>query len=156
MRELLRFSNKMKRKQFFGQYGSSIRFPVECLLNETEENPKELYKQMSSMLNDLEDTQDSTKQVKTHRIMTECYFVSVRKIIQDFVPKRIKHRMLQTVLTAFENRMHQEVFVPYVIQRAFDKVLIEEESVKEDRLRTEEMLKAVDEALNIMVEIQII
>lgn len=157
MREILMYSNKLKTIHIYDHSRDNVGHSVENLSNnEIQENPKELFKQMSSILNDLEDTKNSTKQVKTHRILTKCYFVSVRKIVQDFVPKLIKHRMLQTVLIAFENRMNQEVFVPYVVQRTFDKVLNEEESVKEDRLKTEEMLKAVNEALNIMVEIQII
>lgn len=155
MREIVKYANRLKKRHFLRHYGSNATFPVECLQNETEEDPKELYKQMFATIGDLEDTQDTTKQVKSHRILTECYFVFVRRIVQDFVPKRIKHRMLQTVLTTFESRLQQEVLVPYVVERAFDRVLVEEESVKEDRQKAEEMLKAVHKALDIMVEIQI-
>lgn len=156
MREIVRLSNKIKKTNYLWRHGSNPKITVEYLPTGHEEDPKELSKLMFDALNDLEDTDESTKQVKTHRILTECYFNTVRKVVQDFVPKCIKHRMLQTVLSTFESRMHQEVFVPYVVERAFDRVLVEEESVKEDRQKTEEMLKTVDKALNIMVEIQII
>ncbi|VVC44003.1 Dynamin GTPase effector,Dynamin-type guanine nucleotide-binding (G) domain,Dynamin, GTPase region [Cinara cedri] len=154
MREILRFSNQRKKERLLEQFGPNVKLSAEY--NEYEEDPKELSKQMLATLNNLEDTSNSTKEVKAHRILVECYFVSVRKIVQDFVPKRIKYKMLQKVLDTFESRMHQEVFVPYVVEQAFDRVLVEEESVKEDRVKAEEMLKAVDKALNIMVEIQII
>lgn len=156
MKEIVRYSNKIKKTNFLWRHRSSPKMQVEYLQNEYEEDPNELSKLMFYLLNDLEDTEESTKQVKTHRLLVECYFITVRKIVLDFVPRRIKHRMLHTVLNTFESRMHQEIFVPYVVERAFDKVLVEEESVKEDRQKTEEMLKAVDKALNIMVEIQII
>lgn len=156
MQEIMRFSNREKKENFIKVHGPHTKMSADYFRNESEENPKKLSELMLSILNNLADTNDCTKQVKAHRILVECYFLSIRKIVRDFVPKCIKHRMVQTVLTTFENRMHQEVFVPYMVERAFDRVLVEEESFKEDRMKTEEMLKAVDKALNIMVEIQII
>lgn len=159
MHEIVRRSNRLKRKHFQHKYGPNVKVPVEFQRDETEDDPRELFRLVSGALHDLDDASDDGgggKQVKWHRVLAECYFAFVRGVVQDYVPKRIKHRMVHTVLAAFESRMHAEVFVPYVVDRAFDRVLVEEDGAKEDRLKAEEMLKAVDKALDIMVEIQVI
>jgi len=122
---------------------------------EDEENLKiQQFKQMLSGLNDLDNTVETSKQVKIHRCLTQCYFDFIREIIQDFVPKRIHHKMVKLILDDFEHHLDEFVFTPYVLNRSFDEVLVEEDGVIEDRNRVEKMLDAVNKALKNMVDIQ--
>ncbi|XP_003241122.1 dynamin-1-like protein [Acyrthosiphon pisum] len=120
-----------------------------------EENLKiQQFKQMLSGLNDLDNTIETSKQVKIHRCLTQCYFDFIREIVRDFVPKRIHHKMVKLILDDFEHHLDEFVFTPYVLNRSFDEVLVEEDSVIEDRNRVEKMLDAVNKALKNMVDIQ--
>lgn len=119
-----------------------------------EERTKQLFKQILSGLNDLDETLESSKQVKMHRYLTRCYFEFVRKNVRDFVPKRIIFRMVKYIVNNIDHYMHQFVFTPYVVNRSIDQVLVEVESVIEDRNRADQMLNAVNKALKNMVDIQ--
>lgn len=119
-----------------------------------EERTKQLFKQILSGINDLDETLESSKQVKMHKNLTRCYFDFVRKIVRDFVPKRVLHKMVNHVLNNVDHYMHDFVFMPYVVNRSMDQVLTEEESVVDDRNRAEQMLIAVNKALKTMMDIQ--
>lgn len=113
-------------------------------LNDSKKN----FSQMINYLNDIETDEDD------FQTLIQCYFDHIRSIVGDFVPKHINRKMLQIVLTILESRMHQEVFVPYMTEKVFDQVLFEEESVKKDHRKLSIMLKAVHNALKIMIEIK--
>lgn len=117
------------------------------------ERIKQLFKQLLSGRNDIE-TLESSKQVKMHRNLTNCYFKYVMKIVQDFVPKRIIHKMVNYVVNNIDHYMHDLVFTPYVVNRVIDQVLVEEQQVIDDRNRAVLMLGAVNKALKSMADIQ--
>jgi len=119
-----------------------------------EERTKQLFKQILSGLNDLDETLESSKQVKMHRDLTRCYFEFVRKNVRDFVPKRIIYKMVNHVLDNIDHYMHEYVFTPYVVNRSIDQVLIEEDTIVYERNRTEKLLHAVNKALKSMMDIQ--
>lgn len=119
-----------------------------------EERTKQLFKQILSGVNDLDETLESSKQVKLHRNLTHCYFEVVRKNVRDFVPKRIIHKMVNYVLDNIDHCMHEYVFTPYVVNRCIDQVLVEEETIVDERNQTEHLLNAVNKALKTMMDIQ--
>ncbi|XP_050063687.1 dynamin-1-like protein [Aphis gossypii] len=118
------------------------------------ENYIQLFKQMLSGINDLDNDIETSKQVKIHKSLTQCYFDFIKEIIRDFVPKRIHHKMVKLVLETFEQELDEKVFTPYVINRSFEEVMTEEEGVIDERQKIEEMLNAVNIALKNMVDIQ--
>lgn len=120
----------------------------------SEEQKKHLFQQMLCGLNDLDVDTDKSKHVKMHKHLTKCYFDFIRKQVRDFVPKRIKHKMINLVLKDFENRLQNDLFTVYIINKSVDEVLIEEDEVVEDRLQTEKLLDAVKKALQNMIDIQ--
>jgi len=124
--------------------------------NEKKESEKkiQLFKQMLSGLNDSDNNIETSKQVKIHKSLTQCYFDFMRETIGDFVPKRIQHKMVKLVLDTFEQELDEKVFTPYVINRSFEEVMTEEEDVIDERQKIEEMLNAVNIALKNMVDIQ--
>jgi len=124
--------------------------------DEREENENQIqqFKLMLSGLNDLDNSIETSKQVKIHKCLTQCYFDFIREIVRDFVPKRIHHKMVKLVLDEFEHELDENVFTPYVINRSFDEVMVEDEGAVDERKRVEEMLNAVNIALKNMVDIQ--
>lgn len=114
---------------------------------------KQLFQQLLSGINDLDTTMEKSKQVKLHRNVTKCYFEFIRKQVRDFVPKRIQHKFILMVLNEFEKELQEKVFTPYVVNRNFDQILVEEEGVIEDRQRAEQLLHAVIKALHNMIDI---
>lgn len=136
----------------------SMKTNTNSLKDEDEQDEESLkiqqFKQMLSGLNDLDNTIETSKQVKIHRCLTQCYFDFIREIIRDFVPKRIHHKMVKLILDDFEHHLDEFVFTPYVLNRSFDEVLVEEDGVIEDRNRVEKMLNAVNKALKNMIDIQ--
>ncbi|CAI6362766.1 unnamed protein product [Macrosiphum euphorbiae] len=154
--QLVKSSTEMQ-ESFITSYmgnpkGDSIKINVD---SEDEENLKlQQFKQMLSGLNDLDTTIETSKQVKIHRCLTQCYFDFIREIIRDFVPKRIHHKMVKLILDDFEHHLDEFVFTPYVLNRSFDEVLVEEDGVIEDRNRVVKLLDAVNQALKNMVDIQ--
>lgn len=119
-----------------------------------EERTKQLFKQILSGLNDLDETLETSKQVKMHRDLTHCYFEFVRKNVRDFVPKRIIYKMVNYVLNNIDHYMYEYVFTPYVVGRSIEQVLTEEAHTVEDRHRAGSLLLAVNKALKTMVDIQ--
>jgi len=122
--------------------------------NEIQQKNIQHFKQMLSGLNDLDNTMETSKQVKLHKSLTKCYFDFIREIVRDFVPKRIHHKMVKLVLDTFEQELDEKVFTPYVINRSFEEVMTEEEGVIDERQKIEDMLNAVNIALKNMVDIQ--
>lgn len=122
--------------------------------DEENEKKKQLFLQMLSGLDDLDESIETSKQVKMHKHLTQVYFSFVRKQIRDFVPKRIHHKMVKLVLDEFESHLQDHVFTPYVMNRTVDQVLVEDESTVEDRQRAEKLLDAVNKALQNMIDIQ--
>lgn len=151
--ELVKSSNALQEA-----YISAHTTNDKCYSNEESndegEGMKQLFKQMLSGLDDLDETLETSKQVKLHRNLTRCYFNFTRKIICDFVPKRIKQKMVNLILKDLDSHLIEFVFEPYLINRCFDQVLAEEESVVEDRNQAELMLNAVNKALSNMPELQ--
>lgn len=119
-----------------------------------EERTKQLFKQILSGLNDLDETLECSKQVKIHRNITRCYFEFIRKIVLDFVPKRIIHKMVKYVLNSIDHYMHKFVFTPYVLNQSIGQVLVEDEHIIEKRNRVSQLLNAVNKALKTMVDVQ--
>lgn len=124
------------------------------VLKKKEQISMQLFKQMLTGLNDLDESMETSKQVQMHRNLTLCYFEFTKKNIRDFVPKRIQHKMVNLVLDDFENHLIEFVFTPYLINQSFDKVLVEADGVIEDREQAEKLLNAVNKALKNMVDIQ--
>lgn len=120
------------------------------------ERTKQIFKQILSGLNDLDETLETSKQVKMHKNLTHCYFNFIRKNVLDFVPKRITHKMVYFVLNNIDRFMYDRVLTPYVVSRSLDQALVEEESAVEDRIRSEQLLNAVNRALKCMMDIQCI
>lgn len=123
-------------------------------LKAEEERIKQLFKQILSGLNDLDESLESSKQVRMHRNLTRCYFEFVRRNVRDFVPKRIIYKMVKHVLNNIDRYMHEFVFTPYIVNRNIDQVLAEEENFVEDRNRAEQLLNGVNMALKSMMDIQ--
>lgn len=119
-----------------------------------EERTKQLFKQILSGINDLDETLESSKQVKMHRDLTRCYFEFARKNVRDFVPKRIIFKMVNYVLNNIDHYMYEYVFTPYVVGQSIEQVLTEDTQAVEDRKRAESLLQAVNKAIKTMVDIQ--
>lgn len=123
-------------------------------LEDNDKTNEQILKLMISGINDLDESLESSKQVKIHRNLTKCYFNFVRKNIRDFVPKRIQHKMVELILKDLDNNFIECVFTPYVSKHCIEEVLIEEEGVVEDRKRATLLLNAVNKALSNMIDIQ--
>lgn len=123
-------------------------------LKAEEERIRQLFKQILSGLNDLDETLETSKQVRMHRNLTRCYFEFVRRNVRDFVPKRIIYKMVKYVLNNIDRHMHEFVFTPYIVNRSIDQVLTEEENFVDDRNRAEQLLAGVNMALKSMMDIQ--
>jgi len=129
---------------------------LDGMTKKDEQNDAEdLIQQFKEMLSGLNDySTETSKQVKIHKRLIYCYFQFIRDILGDYVPKRIHHKMVNLVLNEFEHNLDEKVFTPYVMNRSFDEVLVEEDGVVEDRQRVEQLLGAVNKALQNMVDIQ--
>lgn len=153
--ELVKSSSEMQDIFLFTQINNkrSFKFGINDteVLKLEEEMKKQLFKQMLCGLNDLDESMETSKQVKIHRDLTSCYFKFIRKSVRDFIPKRIKHKMIKLVLDNFENQLNEHVFTPYVINQSFDEVLKEEEGIVDDRKRIKQLLDAVNKALENMI-----
>ncbi|XP_050432022.1 dynamin-1-like protein [Adelges cooleyi] len=122
---------------------------------EQEEQKKQILLQMLSGINDLDQSLETSKQVKLHQNLTQCYFDFIRRNVRDFVPKRIQHKMVDNILLNFDKYMIVHVFEKYLIENKFAEILIEEEGVIEDRELAMKKLNAVKSALKVMVDIQL-
>lgn len=149
---LFRLVNSSTDMQDF--YTTSFMSNTQKNKDEDEQNTKvQQFKQMLSGLNDLDNSIETSKQVKVHRCLTYCYFDFIKEIIQDFVPKRIHQKMVKLTLDDFEHHLYKYVFTPYVLDHSFDEVLAEEDEVIEQRKRVEQQLEAVSKALKYFLTI---
>uniref|UniRef100_A0A2S2PUU3 Dynamin-1-like protein n=1 Tax=Schizaphis graminum TaxID=13262 RepID=A0A2S2PUU3_SCHGA len=123
-------------------------------LKKIEINRIQMLNQLLSGLNNQEVSLESSEQVKLHRDLSQCYFEYIRKIVRDFVPKRIKHKMINSFLKELDKRLNEEIFQSYLIEKKIDEVLLEDESFKNDRNDVEAKLDAVRKALKSMIDIQ--
>jgi len=114
----------------------------------------QMLNQLLSGLNNNDDDLESSEQVKLHRDLSICYFEYIRKIVRDFVPKRIKHKMINSFLKDLDKRLNQEIFQTYLIDNKIDEVLLEAERFQEDRKDVIIKLDAVKKGLKSMVDIQ--
>jgi len=133
----------------------NINLPLSGISGDNEEKDEDLIQNFKELLSGLNDySVETSKQVKIHKRLIYCYFEFIRDILGDYVPKRIHHKMVNFVLNDFENLLDEKVFTPYVMNRSFDEVMVEEDGVVEDRQRVEQLLCAVNKALQNMVDIQ--
>lgn len=114
----------------------------------------QMLNQLLSGLNNEEASLELSEQIKLHRDLSYCYFEYIRKIVRDFVPKRIKHKMINSFLKDLDKRLNEEIFQTYLIEKKIDEVLLEDESFKNDRNNVEAKLDAVRKALKSMIDIQ--
>jgi len=138
-------------------FGKSIPQPIPDKLaqqKKIEINRIQMLNQLLSGLNNQEVSLESSEQVKLHRDLSQCYFEYIRKIVRDFVPKRIKHKMINSFLKVLDKRLNEEIFQAYLIEKKIDEVLLEDESFKKDRNNIETKLDAVSKALKNMIDIQ--
>jgi len=119
-----------------------------------EINRIQMLNQLLSGLNNQEVSLESSEQVKLHRDLSQCYFEYIRKIVRDFVPKRIKHKMINSFLKVLDKRLNEEIFQTYLIEKKIDEVLLEDESFQKDRKDLDTKLDAVMKALKNMIDIQ--
>lgn len=120
----------------------------------TEDERKHLLQQMLCGRSDIDINIATSKHVKIHKHLTACYFDFIRTQVRDFVPKRIKHKMINLVLKDFENRLYNDLFTSYGLNKSFDEILEEEDEIVEDRIQAENLLDAVNKALQNMIDIQ--
>ncbi|CAI6349193.1 unnamed protein product [Macrosiphum euphorbiae] len=138
-------------------FGQSIPQPIPdkmAQLKKIEINRIQMLNQLLSGLNNQDVSLESSEQVKLHRDLSQCYFEYIRKIVRDFVPKRIKHKMINSFLKVLDKRLNEEIFQTYLIEKKIDEVLLEDETFQKDRNNVETKLDAVRKALKNMVDIQ--
>jgi len=138
-------------------FGKSIPQPIPdkmAQLKKIEFNRIQMLNQLLSGLNNQEVSLESSEQVKLHRDLSQCYFEYIRKIVRDFVPKRIKHKMINSFLKVLDKRLNEEIFQTYLIEKKIDEVLLEDETFQKDRNNVETKLDAVRKALKNMIDIQ--
>jgi len=123
-------------------------------LKKIEFNRIQMLNQLLSGLNNQEVSLESSEQVKLHRDLSQCYFEYIRKIVRDFVPKRIKHKMINSFLKVLDKRLNEKIFQTYLIEKKIDEVLLEDESFQKDRKDLDTKLDAVMKALKNMIDIQ--
>jgi len=119
-----------------------------------ELNRIQMLNQLLTGLNNNDESLESSEQVKLHRDLSQCYFEYIRKIVRDFVPKRIKHKMINCFLKVLDKRLNEEIFQTYLIEKKIDEVLLEDESFQKDRKDLDTKLDAVMKALKTMIDIQ--
>ncbi|XP_022181160.1 dynamin-1-like protein [Myzus persicae] len=119
-----------------------------------EINRIQMLNQLLSGLNNTDESLESSEQVKLHRDLSQCYFEYIRKIVRDFVPKRIKHKMINSFLKVLDKRLNEKIFQTYLIEKKIDEVLLEDESFQKDRQDLDIKLDAVNKALKSMIDIQ--
>lgn len=119
------------------------------------ENSKiKMIKQLFSGQSDEEQFLETSKQVNLHKDFIKCYFELVRKTVKDFVPKRIKHKMINSFVKDLDKRFCEELFQKYLLENKIDLILSEEESTQEEREHTVLVLDSVRKALKNMLEVQ--
>ncbi|CAI6346074.1 unnamed protein product [Macrosiphum euphorbiae] len=113
-----------------------------------------MLKQLLSGLNNQDIPLESSEQIKLHKYLSQCYFEYIRKIVRDFVPKRVVHKMVNSFLKNLDKRLNEEIFQTYLKENKIGEVLIEDESIINDRKDVEIKLDAVGKALKTIVDIR--
>lgn len=94
------------------------------------------------------------EQIKLHKHLSKCYFEYIRKMVRDFVPKRINHKMINLFLKNLDKRLNEDIYQTYLKEKKIDEILSENESFEKNRKNVETKLDAVRNALKNMVDIQ--
>lgn len=119
-----------------------------------EESKMTMIKLLFSGQSDEEQCLETSKQVNLHKDFIQCYFDFVRKSVKDFVPKRIKHKMVYSFVKDLDKRFCEELFQKYLMENKINLILSEKESAQEDKEHTVLILNSVRKALKNMLEIQ--
>lgn len=152
--ELTKSSNVIQDAFMLSQHTNKKGLSNDEYVKAEEGRIVQFFKQMLLGHNDLDKTYETSKQVKMHRELTQCYFKFVRRNVRDFVPKHIIYRMVNHVLDNIDHQVYISVFTPYVVNRSIDQLLIEDENSIDERIRAEQLLNAVNKALRNMMDIQ--
>lgn len=110
----------------------------------------QMLQQLLSGSNDYDESFELSEQVKLHKELCRCYFIFIRKIVRDYVPKRIFHKMVNEFVKNFDLRLNEKIFESYYIDKKMEEVFCEEKHFQVDREQTEEQLDAVRKALKSM------
>lgn len=114
----------------------------------------QMLNKLLSGLNNNEASLELSEQIKLHKHLSKCYFEYIRKIVRDFIPKRIHHKMINLFLKNLDKRLNEEIFQTYLKEKKIDEILSENEGFEKNRKNVETKLDAVKSALKIMVDIQ--
>lgn len=122
------------------------------IIERSNEEKNRILKQMLSGTEELREK--TSNQVNFNKELIKYYFLFVKKIIADFVPKRIQHKMVQHVVDHFETYLIKHLFEPFLVENKIDEILNEDENIIKLRIKSEMTLAAVKKALSTMNEIQ--
>jgi len=110
---------------------------------------------MLSGLSDKNESLENSEKVKIHKELSYAYFKFIRKIIVDFIPKRIKHKMVNAFINSLDTNLYEKIFQKYLLENKTDTILSrEDENFEEDRQDAKKKLDAVKKALSNMIDIQ--
>lgn len=138
---------------------SSLNESLNSYSSEKSENDKkeislmQMFQQLLTGVNDYDQSIESSQQVKLHKELSCCYFIFVRKIVKDYIPKRIFHKMINIFLKNLDMNLNEKIYQTYLIEKKMDQVFCEDKNFQEDREQTEKKLDAVVKALKNMVDI---
>jgi len=118
-------------------------------------NKLHMLQQLLSGVSDHDESLESSEQVILHRDLGQSYFNWVRRIVCDFVPKRIKHKLINVFVNNLYKNLNQKIFQKYLIENKINNILSREnKNFQKDREDTEKKLDAIKKALNNMIDIQ--
>ncbi|XP_050541201.1 dynamin-1-like protein [Daktulosphaira vitifoliae] len=124
------------------------------IIKHSDKHKKQLLTQIFSGVNELDDNMKTSKQVKFNSEVIKYYFLFVKKIVADFVPKRIQHKMVDFIVEEFENYLIKNLFEPCMEEQKFNEILEEDPNVTKLRIKSKTTLKAINKALITMGEVQ--
>jgi len=114
----------------------------------------QMFNQLLTGLNYEESPQELPEQIKLHKYLCQCYFEYIRKIVRDFVPKRISHKMINSFIKDLDKRLNEEIFQTCLREENIGEILSEHESIEKNRKDIEIKLGAIKSAIKTMVDIQ--
>jgi len=114
----------------------------------------QMLNKLLSGLNNNEVSLERSEQIKLHKHLSKCYFEYIRKIVRDFIPKRINHKMINLFLKNLDKRLNEEIFQTYLKEKKIDEILSVNEGFENNRKNVETKLDTVKSALKNMIDIQ--